>query len=81
MYDDNFNNNNFTYDHMCERCQRLIKLFIHMCSSSECCHPSESLWGTEKETFSQFTPKMLRMIERDTTEADIQSEKDLLSNN
>jgi hypothetical protein len=52
-----------------------------MCSSSECCHPSESLWGTEKETFSHFTPKMLRMIERDTTEADIQSEKDLLSNN
>ena len=65
---------------MCDKCQKMIKKFIHMCSPNECCHVS-SLWGTEKETFSQFTPKMLRLIERDTTEADIQSEKDLLSNN
>lgn len=77
MYEDNFDNNNFTYDHMCERCQRLIKMFIHWCSPTECCH-RKSLWGTENETFSQFTPEMLRMIERDTTDADIQSEKDLL---
>ena len=80
MYEDDYVNDQFTYDHMCDKCQKMIKKFIHMCSPNECCHAS-SLWGTEKETFSQFTPKMLRLIERDTTEADIQSEKDLLSNN
>jgi hypothetical protein len=32
------------------------------------------------ETFSQFTPKMLKLIIRDTTEADIKSDHELSKN-
>lgn len=41
MYGDDFNNKQFKYDHMCNRCQRLVKIFIHMCSPTECCHPKD----------------------------------------
>jgi len=41
---------------------------------------TSSIWGTEKETFSQFTPKMLKSIVRDTTEADVKSDNELSGN-
>jgi|TARA_B110001454_G_scaffold140032_1_gene130048 hypothetical protein len=78
---------------MCDKCAKQIEDWYHMnCgeNNTECpCHdnnPNEvegtvpSLWGNENETFSHFTPKMLRSIVRDTTEADIQSDHDLANN-
>ena len=37
-----------------------------------------SIWGSEHESFSNFTKSMKESVIRDTTEADIQSEMELL---
>ena len=38
----------------------------------------KSLWNSETESFLNFTPEILRLIHRDTTESDIKSEMELL---
>jgi len=75
--------NEFDFSHMCVKCKKMIEYKYHMncgVNNTECgCH-KKSIWGTEKETFSQFTPEMLKSIIRDTTEADIKSDKELSKN-
>jgi len=38
----------------------------------------KSLWGSETESFSNFTPEMKRSVNHQNPEADIKSEMELL---